>query len=1002
MTNLSLLSSKHLPIALCALLFLSACGETNKENNASKTEDSNPAANVRDTDNGTPEIVNADFDNDGVLDELDNCPSIANQNQLDTDSNNIGDVCDVDVSVPASPDLELLSTKILNPTENSVDINWHLNTYATGYVKYGTTATYGHKTIKESSFKYKNHTHHITNLLSNTTYHYQIISVDINGSTVISNDKTFKTSHVITVSDDDNDGIANDTDNCPMVANTNQKDSDGNGVGNACETDPGNPEFIYEVTQGKGANEATARVLKVGPTMQYAKPSDAINDLQNGDIIEITAGTYTDELPIYNKKNITIRGVGGMVKIISPEYIANDKAIIVISNVENILLENLELTGATSSGGNGAGIRFEDKWPEGGAIGSLYIRNCYFHHNENGILTSGGDKMELVIENSEFAFNGSGDVGYTHNIYVGPINKFVFWHNFSHNIVGNGSDGGHLIKSRAIENIISHNRIIDEISGPASREIDIPNGGKTLLEGNLIVQSQKAYNSDLIGYGHEGLSHSSSELIVKNNILVNERNAGANFVSGANGMQLQLLNNTFIGEGNLPPANINSENQMLPNGTLSNATIPTKTNTAGLDGSINAGIDDSENDEETGTPNPQLSTILNNTALDLGLMKDVPGIGGDLWGAIDDVGGWSQYKNGHKIIMFAGGHGTTMTDSVYEFDLETLKWSAAYERTPASNMVPLPEKLDTDKYAWKSPVAPFLRPLARHTYDTLSIDEATGEMFMFARVGFIDYLDDQSSDVYESQYYKSPYLASYNIANKKWSWNSDATTDEEKPPFQYGDGATEYDPKSGKIIVVGFHTEGGKDTRIWTYDPKTKKSQIVANTGFTNVGYVSTLVYYPPNDKMYLFSWPQDVDDLDGDGNNWETAPSSVSGKVYEVTLDRQNWENSSMKELTGMSNTPHWSYHAPGFAYDSVNKLIGGGIQNGVFHAFDPLTKQWYADNIKRDNNAEEEIGDLSHFGITFDEVNGVYIFLSDGKPQIERYTEFTRHTWAYRPSEH
>ena len=38
--------------------------------------------------------VDADTDNDGILDAADNCPVIANNSQLDADGDDIGDVCD--------------------------------------------------------------------------------------------------------------------------------------------------------------------------------------------------------------------------------------------------------------------------------------------------------------------------------------------------------------------------------------------------------------------------------------------------------------------------------------------------------------------------------------------------------------------------------------------------------------------------------------------------------------------------------------------------------------------------------------------------------------------------------------------------------------------------------------------------------------------------------------------------------------------------------------------
>lgn len=43
-----------------------------------------------------PELVDADVDADGVLDESDNCPSVANADQADLDGDHVGDVCDSD------------------------------------------------------------------------------------------------------------------------------------------------------------------------------------------------------------------------------------------------------------------------------------------------------------------------------------------------------------------------------------------------------------------------------------------------------------------------------------------------------------------------------------------------------------------------------------------------------------------------------------------------------------------------------------------------------------------------------------------------------------------------------------------------------------------------------------------------------------------------------------------------------------------------------------------
>ncbi len=137
----------------------------------------------------------------------------------------------------------------------------------------------------------------------------------------------------------------------------------------------------------------------------------------------------------------------------------------------------------------------------------------------------------------------------------------------------------------------------------------------------------------------------------------------------------------------------------------------------------------------------------------------------------------------------------------------------------------------------------------------------------------------------------------YNVANKTWHPSTASPAGWTK----YGT-ATEYDPISGKIILIDRLS-------MHTYDPKTEIVTKHIDHIRPELWYGMDLVYYPPNQKMYYII------------NN---------GTVFEVNLDRTDFSKSTITEMTDITGSRPLGQlpniddlDATGWAYDSVNHII-------------------------------------------------------------------------------
>lgn len=227
-----------------------------------------------------------DDDGDGVRQDFDNCPLIANASQTDTDRDSLGDACDADDD----------NDTVADPTDYCPLV--------AGSPRAGGCPDTDDDTVPDASDNCV--------AVANTDQ----ADADRDGAGDACD------------TDDDNDGVADAGDNCPFLANPDQNDNDEDGMGDACDPDDDgdgvndpmdncplawNPEQTD--TDGDGPGDACDPLqadIAVSVTVTNANPAP-------GELVTITM-TVTNNGP--NAANVTLSlgdttisngvGVGGV------------------------------------------------------------------------------------------------------------------------------------------------------------------------------------------------------------------------------------------------------------------------------------------------------------------------------------------------------------------------------------------------------------------------------------------------------------------------------------------------------------------------------------------------------------------------------------------------------------------------------------------------------------------------------------------------------------------
>ncbi|WP_420553467.1 MBG domain-containing protein [Tenacibaculum aiptasiae] len=206
-----------------------------------------------------------DTDSDGLWDQVDNCPSNANADQIDTDNDGIGDVCDAIVNVVAA---------ISAPsavTSGGEDISYIITytnaatiTLMPSDIVLQKTGDAG-ATIEVTGTGLTTRTVTLTNITgSSGTLGISINTGTANNATGNGLAVAVGPSATFSLQDTDGDGILDNNDNCPSIANADQLNTDGaNDGGDACDDNDDNDGFldIVEITEGTNPLDASSEPI---------------------------------------------------------------------------------------------------------------------------------------------------------------------------------------------------------------------------------------------------------------------------------------------------------------------------------------------------------------------------------------------------------------------------------------------------------------------------------------------------------------------------------------------------------------------------------------------------------------------------------------------------------------------------------------------------------------------------------------------------------------------
>jgi MYXO-CTERM domain-containing protein len=188
---------------------------------------------IANTDEGDTYQYADDYDDDGIEDDSDNCPFLVNKSQVDADGDGFGDGCDVCPAAADKLQLDADGDGIGDACDDDMDNDGLLNAADNCPLISNLDQVDTDNDAQGDACDADDDNDKIDDVADNCPLVYNPMQ---ESPEQLGNPKCD--------TDADMDNIADSRDNCPQVSNTDQKDLDGDKVGDMCDTDKDNDQVL--------------------------------------------------------------------------------------------------------------------------------------------------------------------------------------------------------------------------------------------------------------------------------------------------------------------------------------------------------------------------------------------------------------------------------------------------------------------------------------------------------------------------------------------------------------------------------------------------------------------------------------------------------------------------------------------------------------------------------------------------------------------------------------